>query len=144
LKSHQRVHRGPRTLGALESRRREDAAVSAQGTRAEAKPFQCAACEKRFRDEGIMLAHQRTHAEQGLLGSIPRAGQSLRLALQQSCPLEQARGPSPLLPGAGAPQKPALAAPQGALAARRPFACGKCGKRFTQSKYLRLHQRSHT
>ncbi|XP_009669296.2 zinc finger protein 2-like isoform X3 [Struthio camelus] len=144
LKSHQRIHRGLRMLGALETCRREGPVVSPPGTRAEAKPFQCAVCEKRFRDERIMLAHQRTHAEQGPLKSIPRVGQSLRLALQQSSQLEQARGPILLPSGATPPQKLGVMAPQGALAAKRPFACGNCGKRFTQSKYLLLHQRSHT
>ncbi|NXK57191.1 ZO10 protein, partial [Chauna torquata] len=105
LKSHQRVHRGPRVP--------EGGRATPPGARPEAKPFQCAGCEKRFRDEGIMLAHQRTHAEQG-----PQPG--------------RAQDP-------GTPQK--LAAPQ---AARRPLACGDCGKTFAQGKYPRLHQRNRT
>ncbi|KAF1593949.1 hypothetical protein FQV11_0004193, partial [Eudyptes moseleyi] len=64
LKSHQRVHRGPPAVP--EGGRREGGSPSPAGGRAEAKPFQCGGCEKRFRDEGIMLAHQRTHGTHGL------------------------------------------------------------------------------
>ncbi|NWZ28471.1 ZN501 protein, partial [Asarcornis scutulata] len=102
LKSHQRTHRGPRVP--------QDGRPGPPAAWPEPKPFQCAGCEKRFRDEGIMLAHQRTHAEQG-----PQPGWA------QGC---------------GAPQKLPPAAPQ---AARGPRACGDCGKAFTQGRCLQLH-----
>uniref|UniRef100_A0A8D0KRT9 Uncharacterized protein n=1 Tax=Strix occidentalis caurina TaxID=311401 RepID=A0A8D0KRT9_STROC len=74
LKSHQRVHRDRPVV--LEGDRWEcGGGPSPAGGRAEAKPFQCGGCEKRFRDEGIMLAHQRTHGTLGLpplQPSIPR------------------------------------------------------------------------
>ncbi|XP_072711084.1 uncharacterized protein [Ciconia boyciana] len=65
LKSHQRVHRGP---PAVPEGGRWDGGgpAAAAAGRAEAKPYQCGGCEKRFRDEGIMLAHQRTHGTPGL------------------------------------------------------------------------------
>ncbi|KAK4825677.1 hypothetical protein QYF61_001500 [Mycteria americana] len=59
LKSHQRVHRGPPAVP--EGGRWDGGGPAPAAGRAEAKPYQCGGCEKRFRDEGIMLAHQRTH-----------------------------------------------------------------------------------
>uniref|UniRef100_A0A663DKW4 Uncharacterized protein n=1 Tax=Aquila chrysaetos chrysaetos TaxID=223781 RepID=A0A663DKW4_AQUCH len=64
LKSHQRVHRGMPAVP--EGDWWEVGGPSPAGGRAEAKPFQCGGCEKRFRDEGIMLAHQRTHGTPSL------------------------------------------------------------------------------
>ncbi|KYO27906.1 gastrula zinc finger protein XlCGF57.1-like [Alligator mississippiensis] len=130
LKSHQRVHRGTQLLGGDEM---GAAAPCSQRARAEEKPFQCVVCEKRFRDERIMLAHQRTHADQG-------AGQAPRLAAHPSPTADQPRSAG----GGAASQKPDLAALPGSQGGRRPFACPECKKRFTQNKYLQLHQRSHT
>ncbi|XP_059674721.1 zinc finger protein 32-like [Gavia stellata] len=64
LKSHQRVHRDPPAVP--EGGQRDWGGPSPAEARAEAKPFQCGGCEKRFRDEGIMLAHQRTHGTPSL------------------------------------------------------------------------------
>ncbi|XP_026699616.1 uncharacterized protein LOC113477503 [Athene cunicularia] len=65
LKSHQRVHRDRPAVP--EGDRWEcGGRPPPAGGRVEAKPFQCGGCEKRFRDEGIMLAHQRTHSTPSL------------------------------------------------------------------------------
>ncbi|XP_074753618.1 uncharacterized protein LOC141956714 [Athene noctua] len=65
LKSHQRVHRDRPAVPEGDRWECGGGPSPAEG-RVEAKPFQCGGCEKRFRDEGIMLAHQRTHSTPSL------------------------------------------------------------------------------
>ncbi|XP_075603170.1 uncharacterized protein LOC142600680 [Balearica regulorum gibbericeps] len=64
LKSHQRVHRGPPVVP--EGVWCEGRCLTPAENRAEDKPLQCGHWEKRFRDEGIMLAHQCTHSTPSL------------------------------------------------------------------------------
>ncbi|XP_053873646.1 zinc finger protein 585B-like [Malaclemys terrapin pileata] len=139
LKSHQRVHRGKRPRGKGEEGLEDDVGFCRQKVPAEEKPYQCAECEKRFRDERIMLAHQRTHTEQALLKSTRTgASRSPQPVVQQTpcTSTPQCR--------ANVSQKPPLRAQQGTPAGKRPLVCNECGKRFMQSKRLVLHQRSHT
>ncbi|KAG6921946.1 zinc finger protein 647, partial [Chelydra serpentina] len=139
LKSHQRVHRGKRPRGEGEEGLEDDVGFCPQKVPAEEKPYQCAECEKRFRDERIMLAHQRTHTEQALLKSTRTgASRSPQPVVQQKpfTSTPQCR--------ANVSQKPPLRAQQGTPAGKRPFVCKESGKRFMQSKRLVLHQRSHT
>ncbi|XP_054674415.1 LOW QUALITY PROTEIN: gastrula zinc finger protein XlCGF57.1-like [Grus americana] len=59
LKSHQPVRRGPPAVP--EGVWCEGRCLTPAENRAEDKPLQRSHCEKQFRDEGIMLAHQCTH-----------------------------------------------------------------------------------
>ncbi|XP_074841636.1 uncharacterized protein LOC142008355 [Carettochelys insculpta] len=127
LKSHQRVHRGGGPGGEGEQGLGEGLALPSQGGSVAEKLFQCAECEKRFRDERIMRAHQRTHAEQA-------QGQRTGAGASQS--------PRPLLrpePFASSPQHRAqVRARQAAPPGKRP-ACprGERAKRFTQNQRSR-------
>ncbi|XP_030402417.1 zinc finger protein 436-like [Gopherus evgoodei] len=139
LKSHQRVHRGKRPRGKGEEGLEDDVGFCRQKVPAEEKPYQCAECEKRFRDERIMLAHQRTHTEQALPKSTRTGTSRSPQALVQQAPFT-----GTLQCRANISQKPPLRAHQGTPAGKRPFVCNECGKRFMQRKRLVLHQRSHT
>ncbi|XP_067414452.1 zinc finger protein 84-like [Emydura macquarii macquarii] len=119
LKSHQRVHRGKGPCDEGEEGLEGDGGLCRRKAPAEEKPYQCVECEKRFRDERIMLAHQRTHTEPALWKST-RAGPS-----QSSQPVARQK------PFTSTPQcrtnlsrKP----PRGTLAGKRPFVCSACGK----------------
>ncbi|XP_039378571.1 zinc finger protein 135-like [Mauremys reevesii] len=139
LKSHQRVHRGKEPRGKGEEGLEDDVGFCRQKVLAEEKPYQCAECEKRFRDERIMLAHQRTHTEQALPKSTRTGASRSPQALVQQTPFT-----GTLQCRANVSQKPPLRARQGTPAGKRPFVCNECGKRFMQRKRLVLHQRSHT
>ncbi|XP_065491210.1 gastrula zinc finger protein XlCGF64.1-like isoform X2 [Caloenas nicobarica] len=64
LKRHQCVHQGLELV--LEGVQQETGVLAPAGGQAEAKPFQCGVCEKRFWKERLMLAHQRTHGTPSL------------------------------------------------------------------------------
>lgn len=121
LKSHQRVHRGEQHLiEAGDSR----ALALKRAREVEEKPYQCSRCEKRFRNEKIMQTHLKTHEEKkaGKGGAGVGPGHS---------------PPLPAGPGAGPRTK------RRSPAGNRALACADCGRKFTQTKYLAMHQRSH-
>ncbi|XP_064905623.1 uncharacterized protein LOC110355741 [Columba livia] len=85
---HQQVHKGPGIMPESVQQKREG--PSPAGGQAEAKPFQCGVCEKRFWKERLMLAHQRTHGTP-----------SLQPPPQPGTPESAAEGPMGCLLGAG-------------------------------------------
>ncbi|XP_063159311.1 zinc finger protein 501-like [Candoia aspera] len=135
LKSHQRVHRGEQHLLAAGDSK---ALALKKAREVVEKPHQCPGCEKRFRDAEIMRAHLRTHEERKGLrcGASPKPGPALPA---------QPKKPPPESTSAsrGAGRKPPALAQSSTPARKRAFACAECSRRFTQAKYLTLHQRSH-
>nr|XP_056713151.1 zinc finger protein 771-like [Euleptes europaea] len=143
LKSHQRVHRGEQHL--IEA---GDTKALAQKRAREMveKPHPCPKCEKRFRDEKIMQVHLKTHEDKRPLksGSSPASAaldQNTSPSVRPKVSLPMAKSISG---GTGASKKHSAVTQPGTVAGRRSFACIDCGRKFTQAKYLTLHQRSHT
>ncbi|XP_066484431.1 zinc finger protein 25-like isoform X2 [Tiliqua scincoides] len=138
LKSHQRVHRGEQHL--IEAGDIKALALK-RAREMEEKPHQCPKCEKRFRDEKIMQTHLKTHEEKS-----PKCAAGLGPSHSPRLPARPGKSPMELKlasPGTGLRTKqrsPAAVQPAG----KGDFACTDCGRKFTQTKYLTMHRRSHT
>ncbi|XP_025025401.1 gastrula zinc finger protein XlCGF57.1-like isoform X2 [Python bivittatus] len=131
LNSHLKVHRGE-TLPPGDS-----TGLSLQRARAKEKPHECPQCQKRFRDKKIMLTHQKTHKEEPLARSGPAQGRR-GPAEAEGRAAGGGRGGGRRRKDEGLPSGLTSILPE-----MIPVICTDCGRRFTQRKYLTLHQRSH-
>ncbi|KAL7977841.1 hypothetical protein Chor_010793 [Crotalus horridus] len=110
--------------------------LTLQKVRAKEKPYECPQCQKRFRNKKIMLVHQKTHKDE-VPQSAPLQSKRDPLVAERKAP-RAGHGAGRKRKDAGLPSGVASAQPPMA-----PIACADCGRRFTQRKYLTLHQRSH-
>ncbi|XP_015684093.1 gastrula zinc finger protein XlCGF57.1-like, partial [Protobothrops mucrosquamatus] len=130
LNSHLKVHRGETLpLG-------DTTGLILQRVRAKEKPYECPQCQKRFRNKKIMLVHQKMHKDEAPRSAPLQSKRGLLVADRKAPRAGQ---------GAGRKRKDAglTSGMPSAQPETAPIACADCGRRFTQRKYLTLHQRSH-
>ncbi|XP_026576857.1 gastrula zinc finger protein XlCGF57.1-like isoform X2 [Pseudonaja textilis] len=131
LNSHLKVHRGEKLPPG------DTTGLTLQRARAKEKPYECPQCQKRFRDKKIMLVHKKTHREEPLPRSAPLQKKWGPVVADRKAPRAGQ--------GAGRKKKDAgLTSGMASIPPKMvPISCTDCGRRFTQKKYLTLHQRSH-
>ncbi|XP_036184245.1 zinc finger protein 467 isoform X1 [Myotis myotis] len=87
-------------------------------TPASEKPYGCAECERRFRDQLTLRLHQRLHRGEGP-SACPDCGRSFTQRAHMLLHQRSHRG-------------------------ERPFPCSECDKRFSKKAHLTRHLRTHT